>query len=86
MGTKYITIVKNAENFSTKALAMKVVLFTIWWSALACEKLKLLIFEVLNTLVAWVNEEIGLKSLYYSISKKSQQTKTRNDKNIAFIT
>ena len=24
---------KNAENFSTKALAMKVMLFTIWWSA-----------------------------------------------------
>ena len=30
---------QNAENFSTKALAIKVVLFVIWWSALANERL-----------------------------------------------
>ena len=32
---------KNAENFSTKALAINVVLFAIWWRALAYERLKL---------------------------------------------
>ena len=36
---------KNAENFSTKALAMKVVLFEIKWSALAYERQKLLRFK-----------------------------------------
>ena len=32
-------IKKNAENFSTKALAIKVVPFILWWSALAYERL-----------------------------------------------
>ena len=35
-------VMKNAENFSTKALAIKVVLFAIWWSVLAYESQKLL--------------------------------------------
>ena len=37
---------KNAEIFSTKALAIKVVLFVIWWSALANEKLLTEVTEV----------------------------------------
>ena len=40
-----LLIWKNAENFSTKALAMKVVLFAIWRSALAYERQKLLRFQ-----------------------------------------
>ena len=62
--TKMMWNWQNAENFSTKALAIKVVLFTIWWSALAYETMKLLRFEPLNTLVievTLVTEEIGLK-------------------------
>ena len=54
---------KNAENFSTKALAIKVVLFTIWWKAY--ETLKLL--KDLNTLVTevtFVTLGVGLKSLW----------------------
>ena len=41
MGKRSVTFVKNAENFSTKALAMKVGLFALWWSALANERLTL---------------------------------------------
>ena len=40
--TKKSGFTKNAENFSTKALAIKFLLFALWWRALADERLKLL--------------------------------------------
>ena len=43
---------KNAENFSTKALAINVVLFALWWSALTYDRLKLLRFDLL-TILCW---------------------------------
>ena len=43
---------KNAENFSTKALAINVVLFALWWSALANDRIKLLRFDLL-TILCW---------------------------------
>ena len=43
---------KNAENFSTKALSINVVLFALWWSALTYDRLKLLRFDLL-TILCW---------------------------------
>ena len=45
-------ILKNAENFSTKALAINVVLFALWWSALTYDRLKLLRFDF-STILCW---------------------------------
>ena len=48
LGDSPIWKVKNAENFSTKALAINVVLFALWWRALANDRLKLLRFDLLT--------------------------------------
>ena len=53
-----MTISKNAENFSTKALATKEVLFANWWSALADERLYLTLLTPAYTyrLIKWMNK------------------------------
>ena len=57
---------KNAENFSTKALAINFVLFALWWSALANDRLKLLRFDLFESEAGKQPE--GLRS---SVSSKN---------------
>ena len=70
---------KNAEDFSTKALAIEVVVFANWWSALAYAKTSMIkvpkVLKSMQTLRSqlWLSEKKEKRELEWPNSQKEEK-------------